>query len=111
VVYNDELDRWLGFSNPHEQPVVLQLGGNDLTALARAVAKSREYPYAAINLNCGCPSDRVAGGGKQAQYAIWLSSSTRISIILSVFGVSRVCLNACLYPPSFSLTQGALVRH
>jgi hypothetical protein len=65
-VHNDDLERWLGFSDPHEHPVVLQLGGNDPAALAHAVAKSRRYNYAAVNLNCGCPSERVAGGGERA---------------------------------------------
>ncbi len=40
-----------------------QLGGSDPQTLAAAVAKVVAYGYDEINLNCGCPSDRVAGAG------------------------------------------------
>lgn len=46
-----------------EKPVVLQLGGNDEAELARAVDIARPYGYDEINLNAGCPSDRVGRGG------------------------------------------------
>ena len=48
--------------NPEEHPVALQLGGSDPTDLARACVLARQYDYAEINLNCGCPSDRVQNG-------------------------------------------------
>ena len=43
-------------------PVTLQLGGSDPADLARAVRLARPYGYAEVNLNCGCPSDRVQSG-------------------------------------------------
>ena len=47
-----------------ERPVVLQLGGSDPHQLRAAAAIAAEWGgFDAINLNCGCPSDRVAGGG------------------------------------------------
>jgi tRNA-dihydrouridine synthase A len=45
-----------------ECPVALQLGGSDPQALARCAAMAREWGYAEVNLNCGCPSDRVQNG-------------------------------------------------
>ena len=54
-------DRLLGF-DPAEQPVALQLGGSDPTELAQATAIAAGYGYAEVNLNCGCPSDRVQSG-------------------------------------------------
>jgi tRNA-dihydrouridine synthase A len=45
-----------------EQPVVLQLGGNEPAVLAEAARIGADWGYAAINLNVGCPSDRVQGG-------------------------------------------------
>ena len=42
--------------------VVLQLGGNDPADLARCAQLGQAYGYQAINLNCGCPSDRVLQG-------------------------------------------------
>ena len=45
-----------------EHPVALQLGGSDPDNLARACKIASDYDYAEINLNCGCPSDRVQNG-------------------------------------------------
>jgi tRNA-dihydrouridine synthase A len=60
LVHGDP-DRHLKF-NPEEQPVVLQLGGSDPAALATSAKLGADYGYAEINLNCGCPSDRVQSG-------------------------------------------------
>lgn len=43
----------------NESPVVLQLGGSDPTELQDCVKKAQAYGYSEINLNVGCPSDRV----------------------------------------------------
>ncbi|MEL6702234.1 MAG: tRNA dihydrouridine(20/20a) synthase DusA, partial [Pseudomonadota bacterium] len=45
-----------------EHPVALQLGGSDPVELAEAARLGQEAGYAEINLNCGCPSDRVQAG-------------------------------------------------
>lgn len=45
-----------------EHPVVLQLGGSDPTDLATCAKMGEEAGYDEINLNCGCPSDRVQSG-------------------------------------------------
>ena len=45
-----------------EQPVALQLGGCEPAALARSARIGEEFGYAEINLNVGCPSDRVQEG-------------------------------------------------
>jgi tRNA-dihydrouridine synthase A len=45
-----------------EHPVALQLGGSDPDALARCAELGEKYGYDEINLNCGCPSDRVQTG-------------------------------------------------
>ncbi|PCH99572.1 MAG: tRNA dihydrouridine(20/20a) synthase DusA [Alphaproteobacteria bacterium] len=45
-----------------EHPLSLQLGGSDPKALAKAVTIASPYGYDEINLNCGCPSDRVQSG-------------------------------------------------
>lgn len=45
-----------------EHPVALQLGGSEPEVLARAVEIAAPYGYAEINLNVGCPSDRVQAG-------------------------------------------------
>lgn len=60
VIHGDR-ERLLGF-DPAEQPVAVQLGGSDPDDLARAARICADYGYAEINLNVGCPSDRVQNG-------------------------------------------------
>ena len=48
--------------NPEEHPVALQLGGSDPAELAAAAKIGEDAGYDEINLNCGCPSDRVQSG-------------------------------------------------
>lgn len=52
--------RLLGHGGEH--PVALQLGGSDPRELAQAVRLAGPFGYDEINLNCGCPSDRVQSG-------------------------------------------------
>ncbi|MCC5872227.1 MAG: tRNA dihydrouridine(20/20a) synthase DusA [Gammaproteobacteria bacterium] len=54
-------ERLLGF-DPREHPLALQLGGSDPDDLARAARMGAEAGYDEINLNVGCPSDRVQSG-------------------------------------------------
>jgi tRNA-dihydrouridine synthase A len=60
VVHGDR-DRLLGFDRA-EHPVALQLGGSDPGELRAAVRLAAPYGYDEINLNVGCPSDRVQSG-------------------------------------------------
>lgn len=61
IIYGDK-ERHLAF-NAQEHPLVLQLGGSDPMALATcAKIAADDYGYDEINLNCGCPSDRVQNG-------------------------------------------------
>ncbi|HSF65154.1 MAG TPA: tRNA dihydrouridine(20/20a) synthase DusA [Paracoccaceae bacterium] len=53
--------RLLDYSDA-EHPVALQLGGSDPAELAQAVRIARDWGYDEINLNVGCPSDRVQSG-------------------------------------------------
>ena len=53
--------RLLAF-DPEEHPVALQLGGSEPAELAAAARAGEEVGYDEINLNCGCPSERVASG-------------------------------------------------
>ncbi|RCS25322.1 tRNA dihydrouridine(20/20a) synthase DusA [Phyllobacterium salinisoli] len=54
-------ERLLGFS-AGEHPVALQLGGSDPVKLAEAARVGADFGYREINLNVGCPSDRVQSG-------------------------------------------------
>lgn len=62
AVLRGDRERLLGLAGQHEHPVALQLGGSDPEALADAAAVGAEYGYDEINLNVGCPSDRVQEG-------------------------------------------------
>ncbi len=57
IIHGDR-QRFLQF-NPEEQPVALQLGGSDPLALAQCSELAQQWGYDEVNLNCGCPSDRV----------------------------------------------------
>jgi len=54
-------ERLVGF-DPAERPVALQLGGSEPRRLAEAARIGADFGYDEINLNCGCPSDRVQSG-------------------------------------------------
>ena len=60
IVHGDR-ERLLGFSDA-EHPVAVQLGGSDPRELAEATRIAAEFGYDEINLNVGCPSDRVQSG-------------------------------------------------
>ena len=60
VIHGDR-ERLLGF-DPVEHPVALQLGGSEPAQLAEAARIGEGYGYDEINLNVGCPSDRVQSG-------------------------------------------------
>ena len=61
AIMHGDRQRLLGF-HPIEHPVALQLGGSDPGELARASEIGLSFGYDEINLNCGCPSDRVQSG-------------------------------------------------
>lgn len=61
AILHGQHGRLLDFS-AEEHPIALQLGGSDPRELAAAVRIARDWGYNEINLNCGCPSDRVQSG-------------------------------------------------
>ena len=61
ALVHGDVPRHLDF-DPAEQPVALQLGGSDETELAHAARLGERWGYAEVNLNCGCPSERVQSG-------------------------------------------------
>ena len=61
ALLHGDKNRFLQFSE-QEQPVALQLGGSDPKDLATSAKMGEHYGYNEINLNCGCPSDRVQKG-------------------------------------------------
>lgn len=61
AVLHGDRKRLLGYHDA-EHPVALQLGGSDSTDLAEATRIGRDYGYDEVNLNVGCPSDRVQSG-------------------------------------------------
>jgi tRNA-dihydrouridine synthase A len=58
AVIRGHRERLIGF-DPAEHPVAVQLGGSDPRALAEAAAICVDFGYDEVNLNVGCPSDRV----------------------------------------------------
>ena len=60
VIHGDK-DFLIAF-NPEEHPVALQIGGSDPVKLAKASEVGEQFGYDEININIGCPSDRVQSG-------------------------------------------------
>ena len=60
LIHGDK-DRYLQF-NKEEHPVALQLGGSDPEAMAICAKMAEDYGYDEVNINVGCPSDRVQNG-------------------------------------------------
>ncbi|CAM2193261.1 tRNA-dihydrouridine synthase A [Paraburkholderia kururiensis] len=61
ALIHGDVARHLAFT-PEEAPVALQLGGSEPDDLARAARLGEQWGYDEINLNCGCPSERVQRG-------------------------------------------------
>lgn len=61
AVIHGERERLIGFSDV-EHPVAIQLGGNEPGKLKEAAKICEDFGYDEVNLNCGCPSDRVQSG-------------------------------------------------
>ncbi len=61
ALLHGDVPRHLDF-DPREHPVALQLGGSDPAMLAHAAKLGERWGYDEINLNCGCPSERVQTG-------------------------------------------------
>ena len=61
AIVHGDVDRLLRY-NDEEHPIALQLGGSDPDWMARATAAAMRYDYDEININVGCPSDRVQSG-------------------------------------------------
>ena len=61
AVIHGERERLIGYGES-EHPVALQLGGSEPDKLAQAAKIGADFGYDEINLNCGCPSDRVQSG-------------------------------------------------
>ena len=61
AIIHGDADRFLAY-NPQEHPVALQLGGSDPKDLASCALEAQRRGYDEVNLNVGCPSDRVQRG-------------------------------------------------
>ena len=61
LLHGNNPQRFLGF-DPVEHPLALQLGGSEPSELADCAALAAEWGYDEVNLNVGCPSDRVQSG-------------------------------------------------
>jgi len=61
ALVHGDLSRHLDFS-PEEHPLALQLGGSEPAELAHCAKLAEQWGYDEVNLNCGCPSERVQRG-------------------------------------------------
>jgi len=61
AIVHGDADRFLRY-NAEEHPIALQLGGSEPEWMAQATAMAAKFGYDEININVGCPSDRVQSG-------------------------------------------------
>jgi len=93
AILRGERARLLRF-DPEEHPLALQLGGSEPRGLAAAARAGEEAGYDEINLNCGCPSDRVASGafgaclmrepGRVADCVAEMSAAVRVPVTVKM---------------------------
>ncbi len=93
---NGNPERLLAYSAA-EKPLVLQVGGSDPILLAHTAALAEEYGFSAINLNAGCPSDRV----KQGNFGACLM--TQPDLVVDCLAAMRV---ACQIPVTIKTRIG-----
>jgi tRNA-dihydrouridine synthase A len=62
AILHGDLERLLGYNESVEHPIAVQIGGSDPDRLAMAAEHCAKFKYDEINLNVGCPSDRVQSG-------------------------------------------------
>lgn len=95
ALIHGDVDRHLAF-DPIEHPLTLQLGGSDPKELAHCSQLAQKYGYDALNLNVGCPSDRVQKGKigaclmKEAPLVGECLASMRESVTLPVSVKTRI---------------------
>lgn len=87
AVIHGPRDRLLGF-DPAEHPLALQLGGSDPADLAEATRIAADFGFDEINLNVGCPSDRVQSGAFGA--VLMLDPVLVADCIAAMIAASRV---------------------
>ena len=61
AVHHGDAEKLLEF-NMSEHPIALQLGGSDPLLMAQAAQRASEFSFDEVNINVGCPSDRVQSG-------------------------------------------------
>jgi tRNA-dihydrouridine synthase A len=100
AILRGDRQRLLQFS-PQEQPLALQLGGSEPTALAGAARIAEDMGYREINLNCGCPSERVQAGSFGA--CLMLAPARVADCVAAMKAVVRV-------PVTVKLRVGVVLR-
>lgn len=99
LIHGDR-DRFLKY-NTQEHPVVLQLGGSDPADLALCARMAEDYGYDEINLNCGCPSDRVQKGAfgaclmREAELVGACVAAMRSAVSIPVSVKCRIGIDDC----------------
>lgn len=98
ILRGTDRDRFLAFSS-EEQPIALQLGGDDPKMIASCARIGEDYGYSEINLNVGCPSDRVQSGSfgaclmREPQKVAEMVSQCKFSTRLPVTVKHRIGVN------------------
>ena len=90
AILRGDRDHLLGFS-AIEKPLVLQVGGDDPKALAACARIAEDYGYDGINLNVGCPSDRVQSGNFGA--CLMAQPDLVAECVAAMMGATKLCVS------------------
>src|SRR5256885_3540318 len=88
ALLHGDVPRHLRFE-AEEHPVALQLGGSEPSDLAQAARLGAQWGYDEINLNCGCPSERVQRGAFGADRKSTRLNSSHLVISYAVFCLKK----------------------
>ena len=100
AILHGDRERLLGYE-PVESPLALQLGGSDPALLAKAARVAEQWHYSEVNLNVGCPSDRVQSGQfgaclmKQPQRVAECVEAMQEAVRIPVTVKSRIGVDDC----------------
>ena len=118
-----DVHRFLESDFHRPNPLVLQLGGSDPVQMHRASTIAKIFGYSEININCGCPSDKVAGKGcfgaalmMEPQMVVDISRASgeafgKVPTIKCRIGVNDEATYANLHSFITRVSEGALVTH
>lgn len=90
------IDKHFGHNEDNEDPLVLQLGGNDPDKLHQATEIAFKSGFRSINLNCGCPSNTIASSNSMGAAMMYTPERTAECCAAILSAITRLAAQDCL---------------